>query len=196
MPEEQSRAVCPFYQETAVIESDLHRATWQGNVTDVEQLLAAGVDLHARAGASRTTPLHAAAGRSNTSQVLMAAGADVNAQDADGNTPLIRAARLVGFMAGNMEQLLKAGAQPDIQNNRGRTAMHEAVRYFGSYGDEWRLRVLLKYGAALDVRDHDGFTPIDLAEADGDTALVSFLCTAERERVSLAREQSRRRARA
>jgi ankyrin repeat protein len=173
-----SGPVCPFYQETAVMESCLHRAAFEGRVGDVEQIVSTGVDPNMRAGASRVTPLHVAVGRSGAIQALVAAGADVNAQDADGNTPLIRATCLVGFMAGNMEQLLKAGACPNIKNARGRTALHEAVRYFAFEPDEGRLRVLLKYGASLDVQDHDGCTPIDLASQEDNQALFIFLCVA------------------
>jgi ankyrin repeat protein len=173
-----SSLVRPFNLEADVMASPLHRAAFEGCVDEVEQLLAAGVDPNTRAWASRATPLHVAVGRSGAVQALVTAGADVNAQDASGNTPLIRATQAVAFMAGNMQLLLRAGALPNIQNAHGRTALHEAVRYFAFEPDECRLRVLLEYGASLDVRDRDGCTPIDLAWQSKSQALLIYLSVA------------------
>ena len=67
----------------------IHDAAHQGNIEDVRQHLAAGVDVNAK-NVGGGTPLHYAAtsAQKEIAKLLIAKGADVNARDDDGETPL------------------------------------------------------------------------------------------------------------
>ena len=87
---------------------------------------------------------------------LIEAGADVNARDAEGNTPLI----LASFYAGPrcVELLLEKGADPNAANRSGVTALIRAAT------DYEKTRLLIDAGAKVGVRTADlGNTPLILA---------------------------------
>ena len=87
---------------------------------------------------------------------LIEAGADVNARDAEGNTPLI----LASFYAGPrcVELLLEKGADPNAANRSGVTALIRAAT------DYEKTRLLVDAGAKVRVRTADlGNTPLILA---------------------------------
>jgi hemoglobin len=93
-------------------------------------LLQYGADVHGRSGPGRLTPLHAAARRGTVAvaQTLLGAGADVEANDAKGETPLRRA---VNCGHEHMVRLLIGhGADPLSADRRGGTAL-EAARHDG-----------------------------------------------------------------
>jgi ankyrin repeat protein len=80
--------------------------------------------------------------------MLVAAGADVNARDADGNTPLVEAesdevARV----------LIKAGANPNARNSDGRTPLFD--HYFAE-----PKKALIEAGADVTIRDKYGATAL------------------------------------
>lgn len=58
---------------------------------------------------------------------LLESGANVNAKDADGDTPLMRAAAL--GQAEALHMLLAAGADATLRNNAGQTALDLAFEY-------------------------------------------------------------------
>jgi hypothetical protein len=60
---------------------------------------------------------------------LVEAGVPVNATDNFGYTPLMYAATIDFGNAGSVAALLKAGADPKIRNDEGRTAIDQA-RYY------------------------------------------------------------------
>ena len=87
---------------------------------------------------------------------LIEAGADVNARDAEGNTPLI----LASFYASPrcVELLLEKGADPNAANRAGVTALIRAAT------DYEKTRLLVDAGAKVGVRTADlGNTPLILA---------------------------------
>jgi ankyrin repeat protein len=87
---------------------------------------------------------------------LLDNGADVNARDADGNTPLI----LASFYAGPecVELLLKKGADANATNKAGVTALIRAATNYE------KTRLLVDAGAKVEVRTADlGNTPLILA---------------------------------
>src|SRR4051795_5775710 len=87
---------------------------------------------------------------------LIEAGADVNARDAEGNTPLI----LASFYAGPrcVELLLEKGADPNAANRSGVTALIRAATNYK------KTRLLIDAGAKVGVRTADlGNTPLILA---------------------------------
>src|SRR6185312_10365465 len=66
------------------------------------------------------------ANRANVIPALAAAGVPVNAKDEAGYTPLMYAATIDFGETSSLRALLKAGADPKIRNNEGRTALEQA----------------------------------------------------------------------
>lgn len=81
-----------------------------------------------------TTPLHVAVrlGNYHTIRTLLQAGADINAQDAEGFTPVHVASssfRLTAFQRLILEDLLAAGTyNHNLVTNEGQRALHVAAR--------------------------------------------------------------------
>lgn len=95
------------------------------------------------------------AGERATVLSLLKDGADVQARDADGNTPLMSAA--LNADATLLEVLLKAGADVNATNKAGATALMRAAT------DERKVRLLLKHGADLQARSGLGNSALILA---------------------------------
>ncbi len=88
----------------------------------IKLLLDAGAKVNARATYLRWTPLHSNwMGLPEVTSTLIANGADVNAQDEDGNTPL-----MLSKSAESVRLLLAAGANPYLRNGEGRNALEVA----------------------------------------------------------------------
>ena len=109
--------------------SRLMPAWWGVRIeTSLEELVAAGADVRARAPSGRTA-LHAAAefGFADVVRTLAAASADLNAATHNGQTALMAAAA-----AGNatvVEALLSEHADAALRDSRGRTAHGLAESY-------------------------------------------------------------------
>lgn len=110
-------------------------------------LIAAGVDATA-VGAEGVTPLHALAASSLTQQglvkLLADAGANVDATNDAGRTPLMYAARC--GMDPNaysfVKELLRAGADPTIEDNIGGLARYYAMAAFDERKQEGAMDIL------------------------------------------------------
>jgi ankyrin repeat protein len=102
-------------------------------------------------------------------QKLLTHGADVNVQDADGDTPLHGAAQ-----NGNVEiinLLLDKGANPNAKNKLGGTPLMWAA----VYGHDDAARLLLSRGANPSLKDNDGITALGWAIENKRTSTVSLL---------------------
>ena len=116
-------------------------AAADGNQTIAEMLIDHGCEVNAydRAG---STALHAASQQQHVELVrlLLQAGAFINAVDKDGNTPLFKAVFYSEGRGEVIELLLSSGADRNIRNNSGVSALSLAFtianfdvrRFFGS----------------------------------------------------------------
>jgi ankyrin repeat protein len=140
----------------------LHVAAAQGDLATITSLLDCGgvnvLDDH------KATPLHDASGNSGNTEVISAllrAGANIEAQDADGDTPLSWAAE-----KGNVEAvrfLLQAGAKPDSRNHSKGTVLHVAAeqRQFEV------IKLLVSAHADVNALNALGATPLDILIGHG-----------------------------
>ncbi|RDS85921.1 ankyrin repeat domain-containing protein [Dyella psychrodurans] len=83
----------------------------------------------------------------------LSAGADVNAADAQGNTPLMEAVRWEGVES--VRLLIDSGANVHAHDTQGATAIIEAVAG-GQHGHVDIVRILIDAGADVHVRNNRG----------------------------------------
>ncbi|CAL9672394.1 ankyrin repeat domain-containing protein [Streptomyces sp. ICN988] len=151
----------------AVAEQELMAATAEGDTGRVRKLLAAGAAVDERSpnlsGFNDShTPLLVACrdGHDEIVRLLLAAGADVNAVEPTfGAVPLHKA--VYNGHAGITADLVRQdGVDLDFQGaTNGYSPLHDALWH----GYEDCARTLVEAGARLDLRGHDGRTPLDLA---------------------------------
>lgn len=84
---------------------------------------------------------------------------DVNWQSRDGTTMLMNMCHWTSPDAGRIEQLIRYGADPEISDEEGWTALlHTLFK-----PDAEAFRTLVRAGARLEVRTHSGFTILHIA---------------------------------
>jgi ankyrin repeat protein len=146
-----------------------YAASYSRDTAILRLLIEKGADIHN--GGSLSTPLHSAAASNNLQNItlLIELGADINARDRGGeftspqgtgisqiggNTPLMRGA--ISYRC--VDILLKAGANINLQNNEGKTALILAAQY----GRDPRvITLLLQNGANAKLEDNTGRTALD-----------------------------------
>lgn len=145
-------------------------AAIRGRLTDVESLLRSGtpVDVIAKDG---QTPLMKASGFGHVDvvKVLLAAGANVNAEDAGGETALSRTRH-----PSVARVLLEAGARINHQDKRGFSALSRSA----NSGTEEMVQLLLSAGASVHTSDLLGNTPLRSAAALGHLQVARLLLKA------------------
>ena len=106
----------------------LHRAADEGNVDQIQSLIASGADINAK-NERGETPLHKAVlGRGDHKslvRLLVAHGANPNAKDQIGNTPLYKVAQWASIDVA--EVLISAGADVNAKNKDGKTPLTMAI---------------------------------------------------------------------
>lgn len=150
--------------------TSLHDAVARCDTALVEALLERNPELvHAR-NEQEKTPLHYAVIEAQLDKlpILHAHGADLNAADITGMTPLhVAAAR------GRRDEaawLLDHGAELEPQDNFGDTPLHTAAIFDGGL-----ITPLVRRGADLHAVNHDGLSPLEVAEKYGNEAAASLL---------------------
>ncbi|XP_059146006.1 ankyrin repeat and KH domain-containing protein 1-like isoform X2 [Physella acuta] len=98
---------------------------------------------------------HCERGQANWVNILIKNGADVNVEDKEGNTLLIKASEKSG-MKNVVHALLKAGADVNKQNEYCESALHVAIRA----GSIEIVKVLLEFKADINLKDSTGQTPL------------------------------------
>ena len=118
----------------------------EGDSAILQRILNAGASIdHESGGRSRLLSVHHAAesGRIENMKMLLAAGADVNSRTETGSTPLsLAVAHRNMTMALN---LLEAGADPTIANNRGTTVVFPLLNHTFTEEDSKRVTEILEW---------------------------------------------------
>jgi hypothetical protein len=135
--EREKRAIAALKARKLGVSADqLRRSALEGNATDVQSLLDAGVDVNSGTGLA-DTPLYFAVfsgcgakqgeteGLVNTVNALVAAGADLKRKDDNGNTILISAAQMCGPKIA--ASLIAAGAEVNVTNRSGMNPLAMAL---------------------------------------------------------------------
>lgn len=132
------------------------------NISMISALIDFGADVNAK-DTNKFTPIRLAAwtGKLETGRLLLDRGADINATDHQGQTPLMLAAcKIDGGLV--LEELLQRGAKVNLQNSFGATALMYAVNH--PVRSPERVRLLLRYGADVNLTDRQGRTVFSLLE--------------------------------
>jgi ankyrin repeat protein len=166
----------PLVAEGEPLDAALYDAARSGRVDRALALLDAGANPHAPPPDAerdqRTLPVLAAVLPDlRLLRALIGQGIDLNAAHA-GMTPLLAATR--DSWHGRPEAvmtLLANGADPRAADNDGNTPLHHAARS----SDPGVAALLRDAAAELEVRNHDGLTPLGIACASGNWRLARFL---------------------
>ena len=148
---------------------DIFVAAGLGLVRDTKSLLDGTPRLAtARAFKSRSTPLHWARDAA-TARLLLEHGAELEARNADGETPLHRAAR--DGRGAVAKALIEAGAEPNAADHAGQTPLHEA-----SQGGQLEVaKMLLEHGAKVNAKSKFDHTPLHLSVFGKHLGVVRWL---------------------
>jgi ankyrin repeat protein len=141
----------------------------QGGTDMVKLLLAAGTGVNLRdATGSTVTHLAATAASQPLVDLLLSAGADLFAENASGVTPAVLA------LKGTPEnwKVFFSAKNVNSQNNQGQTALHLAA--LGGVSAP-AVQFLVTLGADLQIRNKDGKTAADVAQAAGRADLAAIL---------------------
>jgi ankyrin repeat protein len=150
-----------------------------GNPEVVQLLLDAGADPSATVSTDVCSALTWAVGRKDYEGVdqivklLIEAGAEVDWQEKrNGTTALMGVAQSESAESGKVaETLLQAGADPNMKDNIGQTALHFAA----ISGNSGVVRVLINYGADINIADGKGRSVFAIAAQSGLVEIVSLL---------------------
>ncbi len=160
-----------------------------GDLRLVRQYLDEGIDPDSQDPEGHTA-LHQAAfsGHSEIVSKLIRVGANVDARtrgitETSGQTPLMSAAMTARTESPSIISiLLQAGSDPNVQDERGRTALIWcALRS----GDVAAARALINGGADPTLTDENGRTALDHARKENNTELAEYLQDITRNRGSL-----------
>ena len=139
----------------------------EGDAEALRQLLEQGASPDDRQPVTLNSPLHILCTHASPPkgdriacfELLRAAGANLDARDRTGYTPLHHAAELSPSLT---SALIEAGASLNVKGGGDYTPLHYAAGY-GSYVGELTVPLLLRAGAAVNAKDWDGATPLQLA---------------------------------
>ncbi|XP_014673369.1 PREDICTED: ankyrin repeat domain-containing protein 29-like [Priapulus caudatus] len=142
----------------------------QGGFIDIVRLLLDSGTTIDTASYDGGTPLFVACQCNHIEVVeeMLKRGADIHAEMADGATPLFKAAH-----KGNLEcveELVKYGANLGALEN-GESALHAAALF----GHMAVVKHLMVNGSIPDLKNKDGFSPIDLAKDSGYGSIADYL---------------------
>ena len=133
----------------------LHIAVCNSNCWLTDQLMSCGADPNARDYRDRT-PIFSAYRSAIVTKMLIDHGADVNVRDSSGWTPLLHFLRKEGTNFDAVRLLLEAGANTNATAvSGGTTPLQMTFRMNVMF-----MKLLIDYGADVNMRDGDGWTPL------------------------------------
>lgn len=150
----------------------LMKAVNANNASLVRQLIEQGVDVNAL-DANQDAPLVMAAYKGHTDivRMLLEAGADVTAVDPGMKATALHAAAYAGRTEA-ARLLIEHHIAIDKQGPyNGYTALHDAIWQ----GNVETARVLIDAGANLNLKSHNGETPLAFAKAKHQSAIVALI---------------------
>jgi ankyrin repeat protein len=152
-------------------EQALLQAAHDGQLEQVQRLVAAGTAVDAADPENRTALMFAAFnGHTPVVAFLMEAGAEVDHKDVNGRAALMYASS--GPFSETVELLLDGGADIDTQGTlEGFTALMTAA----AEGQVDVVRLLLDRGADRSLEDKDGDTALSFARQNGHSEVVAML---------------------
>ena len=143
----------------------------------IKLLISRGADLEVEARfPERARAIHAVVSSDNPAALcaLIEAGASVNCRDGDGLTALMNTA-LASAGVVMAEHLFNAGADPNIRNLQGMSALHVAA----GLGNTHVMEVILAHAPfLLNAPDDRGFSPMGIAALKRKRRAVSCLLSA------------------
>lgn len=156
------------------MEDPLHKAITYGDFDRVKKLVESGADIEVL-NYSKQTPLEACTGlnRGDMIRYLISKGANLNNINPELNmTPLMWSA----FMGTDKsaKALIAAGADLNIQNNEGDTALHYAVNWIHPEV----CKLLINAGANVNIQNKQGETPLHCAAKKGFYDVVEIVLSA------------------
>ena len=116
------------------------------------------------------TALHHAVGNYETVRCLIENGANVNATTNDNCTPLMIASKYDDLRVINL--LIKHGANVELQDKDGRTALYHAVMEPWNYRT---VRCLIENGANVNATTNDNCTPLMIASEYDELRAINLL---------------------
>lgn len=140
-----------YITEAKETEHPFIKAAIKGNNNAIKKFIKEGVNKNMKDSNGRTALMQAV--RNNflvLVNTLVDNDVNVNLQDNDGRTAIM--------MAGTnkiMDKLFSAGADPNITNNYGETAIMEDLRY-NNWDNIDKIEKFLKHGLDLDIKDTGG----------------------------------------
>ena len=153
----------------------MHAAVENGYLELVEDMLKRGTGANMLCNSVTREgyiPLHVAtkSGQKEVVRLLISYGADVNAEDASGETALYSASES-GY-EDIVEILLHYGAKVDaVTKDDLMTPLHIAA----AFGELETVKLLLKLGASIDLTDKHGLTALHIATLKGQAEIVAAL---------------------
>ena len=147
------------------------RSAFNGNLAQVEAMVAKGADVNL-AGPKERTPLILAASNGHQSVVefLVNKGADVNARDGSGQSPLLLASKR--SFNETAKFLIEHGADVNAQTKKKRVS---SLMLAAVWDNVELVQYLLDHDADPNLMDIFGRTAKLLAEKKGNTAVVALL---------------------
>lgn len=158
--------------------TSLHLASSLGNVDIVKALLIAGANPNAATWLDRR-PLHVVLSTVPLSfdivEILIKFGADVNVQDANGESPSHLSVKSNSWKS--LEKLISGGAKLYIQNHNGSTSLHSSCEY---NADLVVKPILENFSTnrnlnAVNIQDRHGYTALHCAVVKGLESMVGTL---------------------
>ena len=157
-------------------ETALHKAAFIGDCYMIESMMGKGLtaEILNKQSAKGNTVLHYLVQNSTNDELLRVLhkivddGVMLDIRNEYGDTALILATKHKSQNVQSIEELLKFGAQVNIANNEGKTALHytcELKRTYVSY-------CLLEYGADCNMQNLAGNTPLHFAAANEEDEIV------------------------